>query len=100
MPNIEGSHCCAGTRQLLDAPMASAPVGMPAHTQGMAPGPAPVEPTADILFTITAPRARLTADALVLAGVAPLVTYYTNEGQAGVYTTGKEAQQIIALGVL
>ena len=55
---------------------------------GMAPGPAPMEPVADILFTVTASRAHLTADALVLTGVAPVVSYYTSEAQAGVYVTG------------
>ena len=78
---FQRSVCCAGTRQLLDAPMASAPAG-----QGMAPGPAPMEPMADILFIVTSPHAMLTANALVLTSVAKVVTYYTNEGQAGLYT--------------
>ena len=56
--------------------------------QGMAPGPAPAEPTANILFTVSAPRAVLTGSALTLMGVSPVVQFYTSESKAGVYTTG------------
>ncbi|KAK9821975.1 hypothetical protein WJX81_008402 [Elliptochloris bilobata] len=82
-----GAHASGG-RQLQDA-QAAAPSAAGMHTQqGMAPGPAPSEPMADILFTISAPRAVLTADALTLMDVASVVQFYTSESKAGVYSTG------------
>ena len=56
--------------------------------QGMALGPAPAEPMANILFTVSAPRAVLTGSALTLMDVSPVVQFYTTEAKAGVYLTG------------
>ena len=56
--------------------------------QGMAPGPAPAESMANILFTVSAPRAVLTGSALTLMDVSPVVQFYTTEAKAGVYLTG------------
>jgi hypothetical protein len=49
---------------------------------------APTEPPANILFTVSATRATLTADALRLTNVAPVVQFYTSNSNAGVYRTG------------
>ena len=73
-----GSFRRAGGRQLQDAQT----------QQGIAPGPAPAEPAANILFTVSAPRAVLTASALTLMNVSPVVQFYTSQSKAGVYTTG------------
>ena len=55
----------------------------------LAPGPAaPQRLPADILFTLTAENAVLTTDALTLAPVAALATYYTASGASGMYSTG------------
>ena len=60
----------------------------------LAPGPAaPQQPPADILFTLTAERAVLTADALTLTRVAALATFYTARGAAGIEPTGAHHQQ-------
>ena len=49
---------------------------------------APTEPPANILFTVSATRATLTADALRLTNVAPVVQFYTSNSNSGVYRTG------------
>lgn len=54
----------------------------------MAPGPAAPAPPADVLFTLTAPSAELSSDALVLRDVAPVVQSFTRKAQTGVYRTG------------
>ena len=66
-----------------------APAGAPAvDTAVMAPGPAAPAPPADVLFTLTAPSAELSSDALVLRDVAPVVQFFTRKAQTGVYRTG------------
>ncbi len=40
---------------------------------------------------MSAPRATLTADALRLTNVAPVVQFYTSNSNAGVYRTGAPA---------
>ena len=78
---------CAGSRQLLAAQVA--PAGPPAvDSAALAPGPAAPAPLADVLFTLTAPSAELSADALVLRDVAPVVQSFTRKAQTGVYRTG------------
>ncbi len=57
-------------------------------------GLAPSEPAVGILFTVSALRATLTADTLELAGVAAVVMFYTNDGQAGIYTTNAAASRM------
>ena len=73
----------AGGRQIL----AAAPAAMPS-APGMAPAGAAAKPMADILFTVLAPSAQLSTDALVLQHVAPLVPFYRSDGNTGLYTTG------------
>ena len=52
----------------------------------LAPGPAAAQqPLADILFTLTAERALLTANALTLRPVAALATSHTARSAAGVH---------------
>ena len=78
-----------GGRQLLQAAPALAPSNQQAASgsQGAAPGPGPAEPTADILFTLTAAGARLSADKLELLQVAPVTTFFTTQSKAGAYMT-------------
>ena len=66
----------------------------------LAPGPAAAQqPAADILFTLTAERAVLTADSLTLSPVAALATFHTARGAAGIEPTSAYRQQD-ALSVL
>ncbi len=53
-----------------------------------APGPAAGAPPADIIFTLAAPRAELSSQALVLADVAPVVQSFTHMGETEVFSTG------------
>lgn len=89
-----GPYACAGGRQLQDAQATAPSAADMQMQQGMAPGPAPAEPMANILFTVSAPRAVLTGSALTLMDVSPIVQFYTTESKAGVYLTGA------ALGLL
>ena len=86
--SLTGSFGRAGGRQLQDAQAAAPSAANTQMQQGMAPGPAPAEPMANILFTVSAPRAVLTGSALTLMDVSPVVQFYTSESKAGVYTTG------------
>ena len=83
---------CTGGRQLLQAAPALAP-----SDQSVAPGPSPAEPTADILFTLTAAGARLTADKLELLQVAPVVASFTSQSKAVAYTTGAPCAKLTYL---
>lgn len=70
----------------------------------MAPAPAPtpsseapIDPDtipADMLFTVSSPRATLTADTLELSDVT-VVQSFTREAKADVYTAGAHALKII-----
>jgi len=76
----------AGARSL-------APAGTPADAVDVAdvgaPGPSSSGlPAADILFTISAGRARLTADKLTLSGVADTAVWTTRHSVAGIDSTG------------
>ena len=78
MPLQDGRSSCkrllrAAGRQLLAANATAA---------------ASTEPPANILFTVSATRATLTADALRLVNVASVVQFYTSNSNAGVYPTG------------
>jgi len=54
-----------------------------------APGPSSSGlPAADILFTISARRARLTANELTLSGVADTAVWTTRQSVAGIDSTG------------
>lgn len=84
----EKSYPRTGGRQLLQAAPALAPSGQAASgSQGAAPGPGPAEPSADVLFTLTAAGARLTADELELLQVAPVTTFFMTQSKAGAYRT-------------
>ena len=53
-----------------------------------APGPGAGAPPADVLFTLTATGANLSAEKLVLTGVADTALFSSASRQTGVYTTG------------
>ena len=59
-----------------------------AESHAPAPGPAGAEPPANLLFTVSAPRAVLTAGVLELQNVASEVLFHTERGDTGVFATG------------
>ena len=61
---------------------------MAAAPSGAASGPSAGKPPANILFTVTASRATLTAGALALTGVAPVALHTSAGMTAGVVDTG------------
>ena len=86
--------CYAGARQLLADSQEAAPYGSDDRVASLAPDPAaPQQPLADILFTLTAARAVLTAYALTLSPVAALATFHTARGAAGIEPTSAYRQQ-------
>ena len=70
--------------------MHMAPVGAPAGARlfSAAPGPAPSEASADIVFTVTAQAAVLTSSSLTLTNVPAVVQSFSYESKTGIYTTG------------
>jgi len=73
----------AGARALRSAEVAGAP-----SAAAYAPAPAAGASPADIICTLAAPRAELSAQALVLADVAPVVQSFTHMGETEVFSTG------------
>lgn len=59
-----------------------------AEPHAPAPGPAGPEAPANLLFTVSAPRAVLTAGVLQLENVASEVLFHTERGDTGVFATG------------
>ena len=68
--------CCVAGRKLV------------AESHAPAPVPVGAEAPANLLFTVSAPRAVLTAGMLELEGVAMEVLFRTDRGDTGVFATG------------
>ena len=77
-----------GGRRLLDA-QATLPSSAGAlRQQGRALSATAAKAAADTVFTLTSPRAFLSASKLTMYSISPLVQSYTTAGEAGVYAIG------------
>lgn len=72
-----------------DMPVVGAPSAGGDLGSAPAPGPGMGMPPADVLFTLTAAGANLSAEKLVLTGVADTALFSSSSRQTGVYTTGR-----------
>ena len=72
-----------------EMPMVGAPSAGGDLGSAPAPGPGMGMPPADVLFTLTAAGANLSAEKLVLTGVADTALFSSSSRQTGVYTTGR-----------